>query len=158
MIKNDNYKKSFIFSVLLHVILFVLLLVKFTSHHSYAIRPGTKVNIVKAVAVNQAQVDKEIKQIKQERIRHQQQELAKIKRLQKEALLAKKARITEQKKLQEIKKQQLLAAKKAAALKTSQAAQAKRQADDDNKEMNVTHNDLSLVRLLGTQVLYSRLR
>lgn len=122
-----NYKKPFILAVLLHAILFVFLFVKFAMHHTYAVAPGPKVHIVQAVAVNQAQVEKEIRQIKEEKTRHEQQELARIKRLQKEALAAKKARLAEQAKLKKIKQAQVDEQNRLKKAKEQQAVKAKRQ-------------------------------
>ena len=134
MLKNNSYKWPFIFALLLHVILFTFLFVKFTTSHTYALSHKPQVNIVKAVAVNQVQVEKEIAQIKAQQKRRAQQELARVKRLQKQALAAKRARVAEQNKLKKIKQAQAAKAKHQAEIQKSIAQQVA--AEQNQGEIN----------------------
>jgi len=108
MLKNSTYKWPFVFALLLHGILFSFLFIEFTTHHNYTETNKPQVNIIKATAVDQDQIEKQIANIKAERERNQQEELARIHRLQ-EAKLAKIRREQElqrQKALAKAKKRQ----------------------------------------------------
>ncbi|MCK4609302.1 MAG: cell envelope integrity protein TolA [Gammaproteobacteria bacterium] len=106
MLSDKSYKKPFIYALLLHLVVFGLLFMQFATHHTYTTNSANsapKVNIVRAVAVDQAQVEKQIAAIKAEKRRKKQQELARIRRLHAEALAAKRAKEQEQKRLKALK-------------------------------------------------------
>jgi len=110
MLKNSTYKWPFVFALLLHGILFSFLFIEFITYHNYTETNKPQVNIIKATAVDQAQVEKQIADIKAKRERKHQEELARIHRLQ-EAKLAKIRRekaLQKQKALAKVKKQQKL--------------------------------------------------
>lgn len=91
MLKNSTYKWPFIFAVFMHGILFCFLFIEFTIHHNYTETNKSQVNIIKATVVDQAQIEKQIADIKAERERKHQEELARIRRekeLQKQKELA----------------------------------------------------------------------
>jgi len=135
MPKDNTYKRSLILAVILHVILFCLLFIEFTIHHNYATTNEPRVNIVKAVTIDQKLIEKQIAKIKQEQQQKQEQELARIRHIKEQALAAKRAREQEQQKLlklqAEAKKRQAeeTQRKKMLALTAKQEQEQKHQAE-----------------------------
>ncbi len=108
MLKDSTYKWPFVFALLMHGILFCFLFIEFTTHHNYTETNKPQVNIIKATAVDQAQIKKQIADIKAEREHKHQKELARIRREQ-EVKLAKirhEKALQKQKELAQLKKRQ----------------------------------------------------
>lgn len=107
--KTVKYKPPFVLSLCIHAILLVLLLVSFTwSSPPIIVNKGNK--IVHAIAVDSTQVDKIVKDLKQQqqaKSAAEAAERAKQKRLAEQAKAAEKKRIEEQKQVESLKKQQL---------------------------------------------------
>jgi colicin import membrane protein len=105
---KKTYKWPFVFALLLHGILFSFLFVEFTTYHNYTETNKPQVNIIKATAVDQAQIEKQISNIKTEREHKQQEELARIHRLQKAKLekIRQEQQLQKQKELVQLKKRQ----------------------------------------------------
>jgi len=94
----------------------------------------SKVKVINAVAIDQQKIDKQIKALKQREEQKKAQELARVKRLQQQALAAKRKRIQEQNQLAKMKAEQLrlkrqrIARAKALALKKQREKVEKQQA------------------------------
>lgn len=129
-----SYRRSFWLSLLIHggVLLLALVSLDTTMHHAFTAqkKPQDNVNIVEAVSVNQADVEKQIQAIKHREEQKRQAVLAK----QRAAAKAKREREAEIKRQAELKKQRAreAAARKAAAAKA--AAEKKRLAELKKKE------------------------
>lgn len=125
--KTVKYKPSFVVSLSLHAIVLLLLLVSFSwSSPPIIVNKGNK--IVHAVAVDSTQVDKIVKDLKQQQQAKAAAEDAKQKHLVEQAKAAEKKRVDEQKQLEALKKQQVELQKQktseAEALKKLKAEQA----------------------------------
>ena len=108
---NLKYKKSFYISIIIHVVLLSLLLLSFSWHYEPPIvNKGEKV--VHAVAVDNTQVDKIVKKLKDQQAEKRAAEKERQKHLDELANKATKQRESEQKKLADLKRQQVQAAKK----------------------------------------------
>ncbi len=106
-----TFVRSFFLSLLLHGLLIILLLFSVDTTVRQVAKPVQPVNIVKAVAVDKKQVEKELKRlqdIEQEKIakelKKQKQLERKLKELESKTAKAKKKRKNEEKKLAELKK------------------------------------------------------
>ncbi|KPJ67714.1 MAG: hypothetical protein AMJ43_03515 [Coxiella sp. DG_40] len=108
MLKNSTYKWPFVFALLLHGILFSILFIEFTTYHNYTEINKPQVNIIKATAVDQAQIEKQIANIKAEQQRKHQEKLARIHRLQEAKLekIRREKELQKQKELAQLKKRQ----------------------------------------------------
>lgn len=137
--KNFKYKQSFSFSLVIHVFVIFLLVFSFNWQAPKPIvNKGHK--IVHAVAVDDQQVQKLVKDLKKQQADKIAAEKARQKHLDKLAQQSKNKRIAEQKRLNTLKKQQAQEAKKLAQqkakekavlqkLKKDQAAQSKQLKD-----------------------------
>ncbi len=104
--------KPFLLSIVLHVVIAVMLLfsLKFHTEPPKPIKP--QVNIVKAAAVNKADVEKELKRLADQEQAKKDAELKKQRELERKAEEAKQKRIEEERKLKEIEKKKQLEIKK----------------------------------------------
>ena len=110
----QQYRLPLLIALGLHIVIIVALSIHLSATRYRLPAPSAKRTIVKAEAVDQAQVARQISKIKHEE--HLKQEQAR--RLQRKALAAKRARIKEQRRLAKLKKARL-------KLKRQQRAQAK---------------------------------
>jgi len=131
----DEYRIPLVFSIAGHIILLVLLLIHPTAKHyraPHVMPASTQVTqkqqpkIVNAVAVDQAAVDKQLHAIKAAQAKKQAQEAAHIKRLQQQALAAKRARLAEQKRLSQLKAAQEREKKQQQAAKQARVKEQQR--------------------------------
>ena len=93
----SSYRVPLGLSITLHILLFIALLVELPQSGVYRMSHAShKVKVIHAVAVNQAQVNKQIKALKQQQQQKRAHELAELKRLKQlkqQALAAKHRRI-----------------------------------------------------------------
>ncbi|MGD9108821.1 MAG: cell envelope integrity protein TolA [Gammaproteobacteria bacterium] len=122
--KNNFYKKSFVFAAVLYVTAFMVLFgsLNFKNHLRTAVLPNSSPKIVHATAVNQRQIQQQINKIKAERQAKHRAEIARQKHLIDLARQAKQQRIAEQRRLIKLKEQQ----NKIAQQQKYQAALAKK--------------------------------
>ncbi len=134
--KTSSYKLPLILAIMVHAILiwFIFTNVELAVPTPVAQKRQKPVDIVKAVAVNQAQVEDEIAKIKAGQQQKQQRQAAQQRKLQKLAQQAAQARAKEQARLKQLKAEQAklqklqaqkqrAAEKRLADLKKRQAAQ-----------------------------------
>lgn len=114
-----SYQLPLALAVALHIVLIIFLFIHLPTKN-YRL-PGlvSKVEVVKAVAVNAKQIDAQVAKIKRAKQRKKAQERARIRRLQAKATAARKARLHEQQRIAKLKAAQL-------RLKKQHAAEAKR--------------------------------
>lgn len=131
---RDEYRRSFILSVVIHIILFALLLINisFISHKRYTLQAQQQSPVIQATTVEQAQVEATISKMKAEQERKRAAELAQQMTQQKQADLA---RQQQEQKIADAKaaaakaqQQQLVAQETAARTKLQIAKEKKRQA------------------------------
>lgn len=131
-----SYRVPLGISVTLHVLLFLAIMIELPKNDTYRMNRTThrKVKVINAVAIDQQKVDKQIKALKKREEQKKAEEIARVKRLQEQALVAKQKRIREQSRLAKIKEEQLrlkkqrIARAKALALKKQREKIAKQQA------------------------------
>ncbi len=139
MFWQGKYNRFFIYSFLLHILLFLSFVFSYASSAKpqiFSQTQRTNVKIVKAVAIDQAQVDAQIKAITYTKQKEAQQAKAKQKALEKQLKRAKAQRIAQQRQLKKLQAQQRavkkkmqqerLAAQKNLARIKKQTAQAKK--------------------------------
>jgi len=120
----SQYSFFLVLSIIMHVIVVGVLVMGFESKSIQPKDYGVKKkNIIQAVAVNEAQIQTELKKIRASEKRKKRQEAARQKRLNDQAKKAKSNRIKEQKKLVELKKKQKLSQKR---LKKQKLAEQKK--------------------------------
>ncbi|MCI0590788.1 MAG: cell envelope integrity protein TolA [Gammaproteobacteria bacterium] len=98
--------RSFIYSIGVHVILAVILIVSFQFMPQPVFPPPAQVDIVQAVAVDESKVEAEITRLKEEEQRKRDAEGAHQRELQRQAEAAKQKREAEEKRTAELQKQQ----------------------------------------------------
>jgi colicin import membrane protein len=145
---NWMFLRSFFLSLLLHGLLIALLVFSVDTSVKKVAKPVPQVNIVKAVSVDQKQVEKELKRLrdiekdKQSKERKKQQDLErKLKELENKAAKVEKNRKAEEKKLAELKKKKIqekkqreTEQKKVAELKKEQAEIEKKRKQEEEKK------------------------
>lgn len=119
---QQTYKRPFIFSIILHVLIIVVLITQlnFTGHRPVS---SAKANTqpIKAVAINSGEVAAQVAKLKAERQAKEQSELKRQQRLAEQAATAKRQRELEQQRVAQLKAE-------ATKLRLQQAAQAKAEA------------------------------
>lgn len=135
----SSYRVPLGLSITLHVLLFLALLFELPHNGSYRMtRVSHKVKVIHAVAVNQAQVDEQIKTLRQQQQQKHARELAALKRLKEQAVAAKRRRMQEQHRLAALQAAQLrlkkaqIARTKALALQKQREKIAKQQAQQQH--------------------------
>lgn len=158
MVNQVSYKKSFISSIVLHIIIFSVLFLHLPTtttiispHHA---NPNNQV--IQAVSVNQQAVEAEITKIKQAQAQKQVKEAQAIRELQRKAWAAKRNRVVEQRKLARIRHEQQLTARrlqqeKLATNKARERAQA--QAKLAAQKLAQTKKQLAQMRIQQTKLL-----
>lgn len=142
MLKNSPYKWPFISALILHIFVFSFLFTKFARHNQYIINHSI-VNIVKAIAVDQAQVERNIARIQAEK-RHKREAALTAKRKLEQTRLAKnqvkrlaKTRVLVAKKKQQKLKKDRVEEKRQLAIQQSiqqQISQENKQLEEDAKQ------------------------
>lgn len=137
---NWNFISAFVFSLFLHTLLVAVLVFSMDSGSRQVIKPPPQVNIVEAVTVDEKQVEKELKRLrdidneKLAREKKQQQELErKLKDLQDKAANVQKTRKAEEQKLADLKKQKA-AEQKVREQEELKLAQVKKEQEDLEKK------------------------
>ena len=104
----SKYRLPLGIAIVLHLILLITLMIHLPKTASYRMKQAAStIKIVKAVTVNQQQVDQQIKKIKQRDREKRAAELARVDKLRREALAAKRKRIAEQERVVKLKADQL---------------------------------------------------
>lgn len=119
---KDEYRIPLFLAVLVHVVVLSFLFVRMKTPQKVVMAP--QATMIKAVSVNKARVENEMKRIMQKREREAQAQLAKKRRLKQQMLMYQRKRRAEAAHLKSLKKQAKLAA--AQALKQKQRAEKAR--------------------------------
>lgn len=161
--KNNFYKKSFIFAAILYVAAFIVLFgsLNFKNHLHTAVLPNPSSKIVHATTVNQRQIQQQINKIKAEHQAKHRAEIARQKHLLALAKKARQQRIAEQRRLIKLKEQQnkiaqqrkyqtALAKKK--LLQMQQRQQRMQQHLDELKKRNLATQTNEVEKQLQSQI------
>jgi colicin import membrane protein len=154
-----SYRVPLGISITLHVLFFLVLMVKLPKTKTYGMSPTShKVNIIKAVAVNQNRVNEQINAVKRQEQQKRARELARLNRLKQQALAAKHRRIEEQRRLAKLQaeqlrlKQALIARAKMLALKRKQQKIAQQKAIEQRSKALATKQKQLQQQLIQQQI------
>lgn len=120
MQQKNNYSVALIFSIAMHLLLlaFIIISVSLPSHLPPVVKKGHALQIVKAVAVNQGQVEQEVARLKRQQQAKKQAEIDFARKMRDEALTAKREKEAQAHALTQLQDKQR-------ALQRKQAEQAK---------------------------------
>lgn len=144
----QNISWAFAAAFVLHALFAALLVLSFAHTPAPKKTVGPRVEVVQAVAVDESRVQAELERIRQEELRKQQAEQARLRKLEADARKARQARENEQQRLAELKRKQAAEKKRLEAEnKAEQARLARLKADQQALEQKRKQEETRLAAL-----------
>ncbi len=127
MLKNSPF---FLLSIFIHGVLIAVMLFSF----SWEVEPQKPVNIIKAVVINDEQLQAEMEKIREKNRRKQAEEAQRQAELEQQALVAEEKRKVEEQRLIELEKERQVEEKRLIELEKKQQEELRRQAEEKIKQ------------------------